>query len=486
LPPTLLKHFYSGLEFSHLYFQNRFGRNGANFEGGIGVGTNKALTRASSYAGSGFFESVYGLSICPNATWNSVYGRVNFCTGLAIPDIVGHEYTHAVAHFSIRDAAGQFRGLDNFGEPGALSEGFADVFGEAIERHALGSNDWNLGTAGGVSANASKRNLANAESAGLPSTTRSGNFACSSEDSRGIHINCTVLGHAAYRLAMEGTLSGCQNQAIGQDKQEAIFYRALTTYLAPSANFQISYIALILSCRDLFGIDSFECRETAKALNAGMLIQNSRCSDPTTGPVDCDECPLNLDKAAPGRCGCATVDTDDDNDGTPNCIDGCSNDSSKQAPGTCGCGVADSDNDGDSTLDCQDACPSDASKLVPGICGCGVQDIDANGNGTLDCIDVALTTIRPNAPVVRAGKKSLSFSVSPRAGVTYIVKIVVRTKLANGKNRSATKVFKGSTPLGRISNLPSGAKITFSYFYVIEGTPLTVSLESGAKTITVK
>lgn len=51
-------------------------------------------------------------------------------------------------------------------------------------------------------------------------------------------------------------------------------------------------------------------------------------------------------------------------------VDLCPSDVNKGAPGVCGCGVADADSDGDGSLDCQDECPNDAQHTVPGQCGC--------------------------------------------------------------------------------------------------------------------
>jgi len=81
---------------------------------------------------------------------------------------------------------------------------------------------------------------------------------------------------------------------------------------------------------------------------------------------------------------------DADGDGTCDANDGCPNDVNKIAPGACGCGTADTDSDGDGTPDCNDGCPNDINKTTPGTCGCGNID-DADGDGypgcTTDCDD---------------------------------------------------------------------------------------------------
>ena len=69
--------------------------------------------------------------------------------------------------------------------------------------------------------------------------------------------------------------------------------------------------------------------------------------------------------------------------------DTCPSDPLKLAPGQCGCGSIDTDSDGDGTADCVDGCPNDPAKSSIGACGCGIADTDANSNGTADCLEAA-------------------------------------------------------------------------------------------------
>ncbi len=126
-----------------------------------------------------------------------------------------------------------------------------------------------------------------------------------------------------------------------------------------------------------------------------------------------DLCPSDINKIAPGQCGCGVADTDTDGDGTANCNDGCPNDPLKIAPGLCGCGniehangsacsdgnpctlndtyqncvcvsgTTSPDSDGDGTCDAIDGCPNDPLKTAPGLCGCGNVD-HANGTSCSD------------------------------------------------------------------------------------------------------
>jgi len=69
----------------------------------------------------------------------SNHTRFRFNDAYAVmPDVVGHECTHALVH--------HFGQLHDGGQPGALNESISDVFGIAF-RHWLGKNknDWSLG-----------------------------------------------------------------------------------------------------------------------------------------------------------------------------------------------------------------------------------------------------------------------------------------------------------------------------------------------------
>ncbi len=101
----------------------------------------------------------------------------------------------------------------------------------------------------------------------------------------------------------------------------------------------------------------------------------------------CDQCPNDVNKIAPGQCGCGVEDADSDNDGTLDCHDACPYDLYKIIPGVCGCGIADTDSDGDGTPNCNDQCPSDVNKIVPGYCGCNVPETDSDNDGVPDCIE---------------------------------------------------------------------------------------------------
>lgn len=96
------------------------------------------------------------------------------------------------------------------------------------------------------------------------------------------------------------------------------------------------------------------------------------------GVIDeCDGCPSDPVKTAPGQCGCGNADTDGDGDGVADCVDSC--------PTVANAGQEDADGDGFG--DACDGCPDDAGKTSPGACGCGVGEADSDGDGVADCVD---------------------------------------------------------------------------------------------------
>ncbi len=254
---------------AHNYYSTKFGINGANNQGGIGDGSHNPVTRTDGYT---YID--YVGDVCPNAYFDGY--SINFCKDFEVLDVVGHEYNHAVDTFAIPPA-----GLTYAYEPGALNEGFADIFGEALQNYAEGSSDWLLGEdlPGGE-----LRNLSDPASLSYPDRFYSPYYYCGSSDNGGVHQNATVLGHAAYLIAVGGTFNGCTVSGIGRTKEEAIFYRALTTYTTASSDFNDEYTAIINACNDLYGSGSSDCTQVTKALQSVEMDQPGRCS--STARVD--------------------------------------------------------------------------------------------------------------------------------------------------------------------------------------------------------
>lgn len=311
---------YNRLLSAHLFFQNFFGRNGANGLGGIGNGVHvyPGLTWASSYI------DMKGHTNCPNAFFDGM-GMVAFCAGLATTDIVGHEYTHALTKYTAD--------LIYQGKSGALNESFSDIFGEVIENYVFGVNDWLVGANSHPASGTPIRDMRDptrsfdsfwAPTRPSPDRHYSTHYYCGSADNGGVHTNSGVLNHAAYLAAAGGSFNGCSIQGLGVEKMANIFYRTLTYYLFPAAGFGDAYNALLASCGELYSPD--DCLELKKALKAVELDQGGACSgiprvDPGCAAI-IDHCPLDGSKAEPGQCGCGVPDIDADGNGILDCFAG--------------------------------------------------------------------------------------------------------------------------------------------------------------------
>jgi Zn-dependent metalloprotease len=140
-------------------------------------------------------------------------------------DVVGHEFTHGVI-----DSTAQ---LVYEGQSGALNESYADIFAAMIDR-----DDWTIGEEVVKSPPYPVpflRSLEDPELGGTydPRRPLSGigqpghmdNYAnlplSRRADNGGVHINSGIPNRAAFLVA----------QALGREKTEQIYYRALTQYL---------------------------------------------------------------------------------------------------------------------------------------------------------------------------------------------------------------------------------------------------------------
>lgn len=182
-----------------------------------------------------------------NAFWNGFamfYGNGStafkpLARGL---DVAGHEMTHGVIQATAN--------LDYQGESGAINESFADVFGAMIDR-----DNWLIGedvVKTSAFPSGALRSLSDPHNG-----ASSGNFNggwqpriyseryTGSQDNGGVHINSGIPNYAFYLFA--------SNNAVGKDKAEKVYYRALTVYLTKSSKFVDLRIAVVQSAQDLYG-----------------------------------------------------------------------------------------------------------------------------------------------------------------------------------------------------------------------------------------
>ncbi len=216
---------------AYLYYLNTHGRNSINGKGG----------NVDSYIN--VTDQGNGMD---NAYWNGeamYYGNGDkyfypLAQGL---DVGGHEISHGV----IQNTAN----LTYQDESGALNESMADVFGSFIDRA-----NWTIGE--NVIKNKNTfptgflRDLSNPHNGGTQLGDGGYQPAIYSEiyqgpkDNGGVHINSGIPNYAYYLFA--------SNAAVGKDKAEKIYYRALTKYLVAPSNFIDCRAAIEQCCKDLY------------------------------------------------------------------------------------------------------------------------------------------------------------------------------------------------------------------------------------------
>jgi bacillolysin len=268
-------HVYAGYVYD--YYYKRFGRLGLDNANITMHSITHALLRddwryyttdtVGSFFANAFYIGdgvmYYGDGLPPSVVF---FGRhFNYLAGGL--DIVAHELTHGVTDYTSR--------LIYQGESGALNEAFSDIMGTAVEFFAQPQKaDYLMGedviTPGGL------RSLKNPEAYGDPDHV-SDRYR-GSQDNGGVHTNSTIVGHVYY-LAVEGGRHrlGTVVQGVGADNRdqiEAAFYRAFTSFLAPSAGFVDARDATLHAARELYGQGSPAERALVQAWTAVGLGPN--------------------------------------------------------------------------------------------------------------------------------------------------------------------------------------------------------------------
>lgn len=231
-----------------------------------------------------------GGSILSNACWNTGLESFFFGAGqraVSGLDVVAHEFTHGVVDYA--------SSLLYYGESGALHEAWADIFGCAVEARTMGVTDWVGGT---VFSENLQRSLADPASReivpGRPYPAHVDEMVTPDDpllgevyaaDNGAVHWNCTVVSHAFYLLA-EG-----QDNAIGIEDAEEIFYRAVTRHILPASGFLDARLACLASAEEIFGSDSAQVRATEAAFDAVGIVE-PQPSPPSSSTDDAMVCLL--------------------------------------------------------------------------------------------------------------------------------------------------------------------------------------------------
>ena len=225
------------------FFLSEFSRNSFDNAGASMI----AVVRYAEIPGSPY----------ANAFWNGSY--MGFGNGDKLAgalDVIAHEITHAVVE--------KTSDLVYEGQPGALNESFADIFGEGAEWKTTGASDWKIGT--NLVTMGILRDMVSPELHGDPS--RMSAFIRTDQDDGGVHTNSGIPNHAFY-LLVEGLPGG----GIGRSKAHQIFYRTLTAKLAKNSDFLALRVGAILSAQELYGVGSVEEAKVKDAFDAVEIYE---------------------------------------------------------------------------------------------------------------------------------------------------------------------------------------------------------------------
>jgi Zn-dependent metalloprotease len=277
-------------------------------EGSRPSATDLTVNEAYDYAGDtyDFFHQVFGRNSIDdrglalkstvhfdveydNAFWNGrqmVYGDGDgtlFNRFTIALDIVAHELTHGVTQ---NEAQLVYRD-----QPGALNESMSDVFGSLVKQWARNQTarqaDWLIG--GGLFTPTVKgAGIRSLKAPGTayddpvlgadPQPADMAHYVMTRSDNGGVHINSGIPNHAFYLAATN--IGGYAWQKAG-----LIWYRALTTALGPSADFQAVADETTTIAATLFGDRSVEHSAVADAWRTvGITPRASRQFTSVTAP----------------------------------------------------------------------------------------------------------------------------------------------------------------------------------------------------------
>ncbi|OQP44820.1 hypothetical protein A4H97_10690 [Niastella yeongjuensis] len=214
-----------------------------------------------------------------NAQWDGVgnamrYGDGNPAKLYTIPfvalDVVAHEFGHGINQYTAN--------LKYEKEPGALNEGFSDIWGAVIENWAdPNKQTWLIGEELGF---IPLRSMSNPNAFGQPDTYHGTNWVnvdnCTpvggptGNDYCGVHTNSGVLNFMFFLLAQGGAgtndIGNAYNvSGIGIFEAARIAYIAESYFLTPNSTFADARNAFINASHALYGPNSCESIATSNA-----------------------------------------------------------------------------------------------------------------------------------------------------------------------------------------------------------------------------
>jgi bacillolysin len=231
---------------------------------------------------------------------------------LCAPDIIAHEWMHAVTTFSAN--------LTYYGESGALNESFSDLFAALITGDWLMGEDVWLGTTSPALRNiADPTNGDQYDPSDPIGSVRNGHQPdhmddkyTGTADNAGVHINSGIMNKAGYLIVTGGTHRGIKIcEGLGTEVTARLYYHALTSILTQNANFAAMRDAALDALHELYDGDPRYKRWRASIINAFAAVGiGSAVACPGVcwaAPIECrlgPSCPPSptICRVTPGTC----------------------------------------------------------------------------------------------------------------------------------------------------------------------------------------
>jgi len=294
---------------TYAFFAHAFGRDSLD-----DLGLPLVATVNSTAAGSS----------CPSAFFYGDMRQIVFCLGRVPDDVVAHELTHGITHFTAA--------LIYQNQSGSLNEHFSFAFGETVDLfnsgsevagHTAGPPQWSGHLSGAGLDTPNTRRTACSRAPDYPDGVRwlynedrvlyegavydywdptcfghpdrawSPLQTCPVSNRGGTHLGAAIPNHAYALLSDGGTFNGVEVEGIGLTKAAAIWYRALTTYLTPASDFEDAYWAFNRAAADLVGTSPNDPR-TGMASSSLITAVDALQVEAALRAVEMD---------TPGRCG---------------------------------------------------------------------------------------------------------------------------------------------------------------------------------------
>ncbi|WP_158502166.1 M4 family metallopeptidase [Vitiosangium sp. GDMCC 1.1324] len=249
--------------------------------------------------GSPTYNRVHASYLYDNAFWSDGCFCMSYGDGsypdpggfksMAALDVTGHELSHGVMS--------QTADLIYSGESGGLNEANSDIFGTMVEFWTHGGRGATIGNTGGnfrIGEDLSDPPLRVMYKPSLDGKSPDAWYpGIGNVD---VHFSSGPMNRAFYFLAQGAKSTDTANDysstylpggmtGIGNDKAAAIWYRAITTYLYPSANYMAARTASLQSAADLFGALSSEYRAVQNAFAAINVGYTAGTYDDRTPPT---------------------------------------------------------------------------------------------------------------------------------------------------------------------------------------------------------